>query len=129
MVVSSTMIWKGMMVVTGSESPIVVVLGGSMEPAFTNYEEEEIMVGEIVVFKPSSNILAVGTAAQQLDTSYSTNSNLEIYGLTLSESGHYIRGKDSTKLSIGRLRDGRGYNVQHQRADWGIKALCTMMPS
>ena len=71
---------KGMMVVTGSESPIVVVLGGSMEPAFTNYEEEEIMVGEIVVFKPSSNILAAGTAAQQLDTSYSTNSNLEIYG-------------------------------------------------
>ena len=80
--------WKGLMVVTGSESPIVVVLSGSMELAFqrgtllflTNYEEEEIRVGEIVVFKPSSNILAAGTAAQQLDTSYSTNSNLEIYG-------------------------------------------------
>ena len=63
------------MVVTGSESPIVVVLSGSMEPAFqvshsmvfivlysiywqrgdllflTNYEEEDIRVGEIVVFK------------------------------------------------------------------------------
>ena len=66
------MIGKSLMVVTGSESPIVVVLSGSMEPAFqrgtllffTNYEEEEIMVGEIVVFKPSSNILAAGTAAQ-----------------------------------------------------------------
>merc|ERR1719391_1148973 len=53
------MIWKGLMVVTGSESPIVVVLSGSMEPAFqrgdllflTNYEEEDIRVGEIVVFK------------------------------------------------------------------------------
>ena len=75
MVVSSAlMIGKSLMVVTGSESPIVVVLGGSMEPAFTNYEEEEIMVGEIVVFKASSNILAAGTAAQLLDTSYSTNS-------------------------------------------------------
>ena len=72
MVVSSAlMIWKGLMVVTGSESPIVVVLSGSMEPAFqrgtllflTNYEEEEIRVGEIVVFKPSSNILAAGTGA------------------------------------------------------------------
>ena len=45
----------------GSESPIVVVLSGSMEPAFhrgdllflTNYEQEDIRVGEIVVFKVS----------------------------------------------------------------------------
>jgi len=60
MIVSSAlMIWKGLMVVTGSESPIVVVLSGSMEPAFyrgdllflTNHEEEPIRVGEIVVFK------------------------------------------------------------------------------
>ncbi|XP_003391504.1 PREDICTED: signal peptidase complex catalytic subunit SEC11C-like [Amphimedon queenslandica] len=60
MIVSSAlMIWKGLMVVTGSESPIVVVLSGSMEPAFfrgdllflTNYEEDPIRSGEIVVFK------------------------------------------------------------------------------
>jgi len=60
MIVSSAlMIWKGLMVVTGSESPIVVVLSGSMEPAFyrgdllflNNFEQEPIRVGEIVVFK------------------------------------------------------------------------------
>ncbi|XP_014205394.1 signal peptidase complex catalytic subunit SEC11A isoform X2 [Copidosoma floridanum] len=60
MIVSSAlMIWKGLMVVTGSESPIVVVLSGSMEPAFhrgdllflTNYHDESVKVGEIVVFK------------------------------------------------------------------------------
>ncbi|XP_014662894.1 PREDICTED: signal peptidase complex catalytic subunit SEC11A [Priapulus caudatus] len=60
MIVSSAlMIWKGLMVVTGSESPIVVVLSGSMEPAFhrgdllflTNYQQDPISVGEIVVFK------------------------------------------------------------------------------
>ncbi|KAL4670921.1 hypothetical protein H8959_003630 [Pygathrix nigripes] len=35
MIVSSAlMIWKGLMVITGSESPIVVLLSGSMEPAF-----------------------------------------------------------------------------------------------
>lgn len=47
------------MVVTGSESPIVVVLSGSMEPAFhrgdllflTNFREEPVRVGDIVVFK------------------------------------------------------------------------------
>merc|ERR1719341_590121 len=52
-------LYQGLMVVTGSESPIVVVLSGSMEPAFqrgdllflTNYEEEDIRVGEIVVIK------------------------------------------------------------------------------
>ena len=45
--------------VTGSESPIVVVLSGSMEPAFyrgdllflTDDKEEPIRAGEIVVFK------------------------------------------------------------------------------
>ncbi|KAL3203640.1 hypothetical protein MRX96_041831 [Rhipicephalus microplus] len=60
MIVSSAlMIWKGLMVVTGSGSPIVVVLSGSMEPAFhrgdllflTNYKEDPIRVGDIVVFK------------------------------------------------------------------------------
>ncbi|KAE8297288.1 Signal peptidase complex catalytic subunit SEC11A [Larimichthys crocea] len=60
MIVSSAlMIWKGLMVVTGSESPIVVVLSGSMEPAFhrgdllflTNRVEDPIRVGEIVVFR------------------------------------------------------------------------------
>ncbi|XP_076294466.1 signal peptidase complex catalytic subunit SEC11 homolog C twr [Lasioglossum baleicum] len=60
MIVSSAlMMWKGLMVVTGTESPIVVVLSGSMEPAFhrgdllflTNYHDEPVRVGEIVVFK------------------------------------------------------------------------------
>lgn len=33
-VFSALMIWKSLMVVTKSESPVVVVLSGSMEPAF-----------------------------------------------------------------------------------------------
>lgn len=60
MIVSSAlMIWKGLMVTTNSESPIVVVLTGSMEPAFfrgdllflTNPKDEPVRVGDIVVFK------------------------------------------------------------------------------
>lgn len=58
-VASALMIWKGLMVATNSESPIVVVLTGSMEPAFqrgdllflTNHAEEPVRVGDIVVFK------------------------------------------------------------------------------
>ncbi|VDM47143.1 unnamed protein product [Toxocara canis] len=60
MIISSAlMIWKGLMVMTGSESPIVVVLSGSMEPAFyrgdllllTNDYSDPIRVGDITVFK------------------------------------------------------------------------------
>ena len=58
-VFSALMIWKGLMVVTNSESPVVVVLSGSMEPAFqrgdilflNNQLDDPIRVGEIVVFK------------------------------------------------------------------------------
>jgi signal peptidase I len=33
-VTSALIIWKGLMCLTGSESPVVVVLSGSMEPGF-----------------------------------------------------------------------------------------------
>ncbi|VDP16963.1 unnamed protein product [Soboliphyme baturini] len=55
---SALMIWKGLIAITGSESPVVVVLSGSMEPAFhrgdllllTNYESQPIRAGDIAVF-------------------------------------------------------------------------------
>ncbi|TPX40794.1 hypothetical protein SeMB42_g05420 [Synchytrium endobioticum] len=59
MIVSSAlMIWKGLALVVNSESPIVVVLSGSMEPAFhrgdllfLHMPNEPIRTGEICVFK------------------------------------------------------------------------------
>jgi signal peptidase I len=55
---SALMIWKGLMFITLSESPVVVVLSGSMMPAFQrgdilflNNYNDPIRVGEIVVFK------------------------------------------------------------------------------
>jgi signal peptidase len=57
-VFSALMIWKALMVVTKSESPVVVVLSGSMEPAFQrgdilflNNAVSRVQVGEVVVFK------------------------------------------------------------------------------
>ena len=38
-VTSALIIWKGLMCVTGSESPVVVVLSGSMEPGFKRVSE------------------------------------------------------------------------------------------
>uniref|UniRef100_A0A6T7YSY8 Signal peptidase complex catalytic subunit SEC11 n=1 Tax=Pyramimonas obovata TaxID=1411642 RepID=A0A6T7YSY8_9CHLO len=56
-VTSALIIWRTLMLVTGSESPVVVVLSGSMEPAFyrgdilfLNLGNDPIRIGEIVVF-------------------------------------------------------------------------------
>ncbi|KAJ1536561.1 Signal peptidase complex catalytic subunit, partial [Cladochytrium tenue] len=55
---SALMIWKGLAVFTNSESPIVVVLSESMEPAFQRGDllfltmgSEPVRAGEICVFK------------------------------------------------------------------------------
>lgn len=66
-VASALMIWKGLIVVTGCESPVVVVLTGSMEPAFfkgdllllTNDREQNVLAGDIVVFKISGRDIPI----------------------------------------------------------------------
>jgi len=57
-VFSALMIWKGLMYMTKSESPVVVVLSGSMEPAFQRGDilfldnsAEHVGIGDVVVFK------------------------------------------------------------------------------
>ncbi|PIN19525.1 Signal peptidase I [Handroanthus impetiginosus] len=54
---SALMIWKTLICVTGSESPVVVVLSESMEPGFSrgdilflHMSRDPIRVGEIVVY-------------------------------------------------------------------------------
>ncbi|EEA07126.1 uncharacterized protein CMU_035120 [Cryptosporidium muris RN66] len=50
------MLWRGLMVITNSQSPVVVVLSGSMEPGFYRgdilflYNRKSIEIGDIVVF-------------------------------------------------------------------------------
>ncbi|GLB39901.1 putative catalytic component of the signal peptidase complex (SPC), which catalyzes the cleavage of N-terminal signal sequences of proteins targeted to the endoplasmic reticulum [Lyophyllum shimeji] len=64
-IASGLMIWKGLGLITNSESPIVVVLSGSMEPAFyrgdllflTNPASERYQTGDITVYKiPGADI-------------------------------------------------------------------------
>lgn len=57
-VTSSYMFWKGLSVVANTHSPIVVVLSGSMEPAFQRGDilflwnrEEYSKVGDVVVYE------------------------------------------------------------------------------
>jgi len=65
-VCSALMIWKSLMIITGSESPIVVVLSGSMEPAFKRGDlllltltDDPIKVGDIIVFKLSGRDIPI----------------------------------------------------------------------
>ncbi|KAJ6618679.1 signal peptidase complex catalytic subunit SEC11 [Mycena sp. CBHHK59/15] len=64
-IASGLMIWKGLGLITNSESPIVVVLSGSMEPAFyrgdllflTNPVQDRYHTGDITVYKiPGADI-------------------------------------------------------------------------
>ncbi|KAL6132025.1 hypothetical protein ACLB2K_070396 [Fragaria x ananassa] len=57
MFISLLIFWKALMCFTGTESPVSVVISGSMEPAlrrgdmlFLHMSKEPIRVGEIVVF-------------------------------------------------------------------------------
>eukprot|EP01127_Copromyxa_protea_P011992 TRINITY_DN3079_c0_g1_i1.p1 TRINITY_DN3079_c0_g1~~TRINITY_DN3079_c0_g1_i1.p1 ORF type:complete len:178 (-),score=11.24 TRINITY_DN3079_c0_g1_i1:106-639(-) len=65
-VCTALMIWKSLMIVSGSESPIVVVLSGSMLPAiargdllFLYQSEKEFTVGEITVFTFDSRSIPI----------------------------------------------------------------------
>ena len=53
-VFSALMIWKGLMFLTKSESPVVVVLSGSMEPAFQR--------GDILFLNNQANPIRVWAA-------------------------------------------------------------------
>ncbi|KAK2459821.1 hypothetical protein APHAL10511_008142 [Amanita phalloides] len=66
-IASGLMIWKGLGLLTNSESPIVVVLSGSMEPAFyrgdllflTNPPLERYQSGDITVYKIPGNEIPI----------------------------------------------------------------------
>jgi len=67
-VATALFIWKSLCVVTASESPIVVVLTGSMEPLihrgdllflWQHSEDRAPLVGDIVVYKNSNNQIPI----------------------------------------------------------------------
>ncbi|CAL0304989.1 unnamed protein product [Lupinus luteus] len=58
MISSALMLWRGLMYITGTESPIIVVISGSMEPGFKrgdilflHMSKDPVRTGDIVVFR------------------------------------------------------------------------------
>ncbi|TPX54145.1 hypothetical protein PhCBS80983_g06028 [Powellomyces hirtus] len=73
---SALMIWKGLSVVTNSESPIVVVLSESMEPAFARGDllfltlpSAPVNIGDICVFKVEGKSVPIVHRVLEIHTS------------------------------------------------------------
>ncbi|CAK4200494.1 unnamed protein product [Aphanomyces euteiches] len=79
-IISALMIWKGLMGLTIGESPIVVVLSGSMEPAFQRGDilfldnnKPKLEIGDIVVFKIKDRDIPIVHRVLELHTRESDN--------------------------------------------------------
>ncbi|KAL2340468.1 hypothetical protein Fmac_008408 [Flemingia macrophylla] len=63
-VASAQVIWKGLMCVTGSESPLVVVISGSMEPGFKRVSDSLLITllqfGDVLFLHMSKDPIRVG---------------------------------------------------------------------
>ncbi|KAI9479796.1 Signal peptidase complex catalytic subunit [Coemansia sp. RSA 989] len=77
---SAFMIWKGLALFTNSESPVVVVLSGSMEPAyyrgdilFLHNGYTPIEVGEVVVYKVEGKEVPIVHRVMKVHTESETN--------------------------------------------------------
>lgn len=79
-VTSALMIWKSLILATGSESPIVVVLSGSMEPGFYRGDilflrqpKGPIATGDIIVFNTDGREIPIVHRVIKVHQHSSTN--------------------------------------------------------
>ncbi|KAF0719675.1 Aste57867_871 [Aphanomyces stellatus] len=82
-VISAIMIWKGLVGLTGGKSPIVVVLTGSMEPAFQRGDilfldnnKPTIDIGDIVVFTIKDRPIPIVHRVLEIHTRHSDLANV-----------------------------------------------------
>ncbi|KAI8058214.1 Sec11-like 1, isoform CRA_e [Syncephalis plumigaleata] len=115
-IASALMIWRGLSVYSNSESPIVVVLSGSMEPAFQrgdllflSLSDEPIAVNDICVFKIEDREIPIVHRVLRVHNNRKTG---EQYLLTkgdnnpVDDRGLYNPGQDwvRKKEVVGRVK-------------------------
>ena len=113
---SALMMWKGLMILTNSDSPIVVVLTGSMEPSFfrgdilfINWDYTYPIPGDIVVYKVPSQPIPI---VHRVIAIQPTDDNGNYIALTkgdnnpVNDRGLYEKGDLwlSKKEILGRIR-------------------------
>eukprot|EP01066_Platyproteum_vivax_P019185 Platyproteum_vivax@DN7633_c2_g1_i1.p1 len=103
-VFSALMLWRGLMLITGSESPVVVVLSGSMEPGFhrgdilfLSMTQDPITTGDVVVFKVDGREVPIVHEEQVLAVYEDSQLPLECHKLSYTigvpPQGFYTKGQ------------------------------------
>ncbi|XP_076885265.1 uncharacterized protein LOC143534730 [Bidens hawaiensis] len=92
-ITSALMIWKGLMCITGTEAPIVVVLSGSMEPGFKrgdilfmHMNKDPVRVGEILSFTVDGHEIPI---VHRVITVHEHHNTGEIEVLTKGDNNSY----------------------------------------
>eukprot|EP00735_Rhodelphis_limneticus_P011339 TRINITY_DN4425_c0_g1::TRINITY_DN4425_c0_g1_i1::g.7377::m.7377 TRINITY_DN4425_c0_g1::TRINITY_DN4425_c0_g1_i1::g.7377 ORF type:complete len:192 (-),score=28.90,sp/Q5RC30/SC11C_PONAB/58.86/1e-66,Peptidase_S24/PF00717.18/2e-10 TRINITY_DN4425_c0_g1_i1:888-1463(-) len=116
---SALMIWKTLMVVTNSESPVVVVLSGSMEPGFERGDilflsmgAEAFRPGDITVFKITGREVPIVHRVIKVHdrTDYTTEVDIDVLtkgdNNRMDDRGLYARGQQflTSQDIVGRAR-------------------------
>ena len=90
-ITSALVIWRSLVYLANSESPMVVVLSGSMEPAFfrgdilfLNHSKRSISVGEVIVFNIEGRKIPI---VHRVISSYS--------GKTLNNTNYLTKGDNN----------------------------------
>ena len=117
------MIWKGLILYTGSESPVVVVLSGSMEPAFyrgdilfLRQSPAPFVIGDIVVFKVRGKDIPIvhrvheihcslaedGSEVEELLTKGDNNHVHDSWGI-YNPGQHWLQRSDIMGRAVGFL--------------------------
>jgi len=106
-VTSALMIWKTLMLITGSESPVVVVLSGSMEPGFQRGDilflymgSAPIRTGEIVVYKVEDRDIPIVHRAIKI---HEERSDDPIPNAKILTKGDHNPGDDRSLYPPGQL--------------------------
>ncbi len=108
-VFSALMLWKGLMLVTGSESPVVVVLSGSMEPGFhrgdilfLSLTEAPFVPGDVTVFSIEGRDIPIVHRTHNVHEDFSAKLD-EQHHLALVTKGDNNRVDDRGLYKPGQL--------------------------
>ncbi|KAL4420732.1 hypothetical protein ABPG75_010388 [Micractinium tetrahymenae] len=106
-ITSALMIWKSLILCTGSESPVVVVLSGSMEPGFYRGDilflyqpKQPAQTGDIIVFNTDGRDIPIVHRIIKVHERASNSSQLDI--LTKARPGDNNWGDDRSLYPKGQ---------------------------
>ncbi|KAL1990924.1 hypothetical protein VTN49DRAFT_5927 [Thermomyces lanuginosus] len=107
------MLWKGLSIATNSPSPIVVVLSGSMEPAFQRGDilflwnrAERAEVGEIVVYNVKGKDIPI---VHRVVRSYPEDSKTAETGETTTSQKLLTKGDNNNADDTNLYAEGQSY--------------------